>query len=33
MDVRGHHLEEDQGKRLRCTHCLREWSMRKGDRT
>src|SRR6266567_382206 len=27
MDVRGHHLEEDQGKRLRCTHCLREWSM------
>ncbi len=27
MDVRGHHLEEDEGKRLRCTHCLREWSM------
>jgi DNA polymerase III epsilon subunit-like protein len=27
MDVRGHHLEEHQGKRLRCTRCLREWSM------
>jgi len=25
MDVRGHHLEEDEGKRLRCTRCLREW--------
>ncbi len=27
MDVRGHHLEEDEGKRLRCTRCLRDWSM------
>ncbi len=27
MDVRGHHLEEGTDKRLRCTHCLREWRM------
>lgn len=27
MDIRGHHLEEDEGKRLRCTRCLREWRM------
>src|SRR6266567_6464215 len=27
VDIRGHHLEEDERKRLRCTHCLREWRM------
>jgi DNA polymerase III subunit epsilon len=32
MDVRGHHLEEDEGKRLRCVHCLREWSMLRRSR-
>jgi hypothetical protein len=33
MDERGHRLEEGTDKRLRCACCLREWAMRKGDRT
>lgn len=33
MDERGHRLEEGTDKRLRCAYCLREWAMRKGDRT
>ncbi len=32
MDVRGHHLEEDEGKQLRCTRCLRKWSMLRRSR-